>query len=175
MSRVFHAPNKEAKQLGDWLKDLGWQYIGISGAGHPRFDHPEHGLIDIACSASSAQTLPALREMARKMGVSKLELEVRLGIRQPKHQGPRVKRERNEAGRKARRFTVVRDDGSDQPPVRVGTPAERIEEIKRDRVAAEGRQMRADHGSPAYMCALDDIARCRWEVAQTLTELEEAA
>jgi hypothetical protein len=175
VSPIFHAPNKEARQIAQWLKELGWEYAGHTGADHPRFEHPVYEPIDIASSASVPQVHAALAEIARKMGITKPELEIRLGRRQPKHQGPRVRRTRNEEGRRARRFSVVRDDGPKLPPIRVGTPAERLEHIKRDRVAAEARQMRAGHGTPAYMCALDDIARCRREIAQTQTELEEAA
>lgn len=171
---MFRASNKEAREIGKWLRELGWQYIGHSGSDHDRFDHPEYGLIDIAHTASVPQKKAALAEMGRLMGITKLDVEVRLGIATRRRHGPKVKRTRNEAGRQARRFEVVRDEGPGEP-VRVGTPQERLKAIVRDRLEAEGRQARAEVASDEYRCALDDISRCRREYLTVELELKEAA
>lgn len=158
------------------MVDLGFECRGKLNNGHIGFEHPRFGSTEMGSTPSDVRWRENhRRKVASLMGLTKHELEVRVGVRPEKHQGPKVKRERNEAGRQARRFTVVRDDGSEQPPVRVGTPADRMKSIVSDRIEAEGRQMRSEPGSAAYNCALDDVARCRREWLEAESQMKEAA
>lgn len=166
----------EVRQAARELMELGFEYVDMGSRGHPLFQHPDYGKYSLALTPRNPGLwLKGFRSnLARQLGITKAELERQLGVYQPKREGPKVRRERNDAGRQARRFHVVRDEAP-RVPVRRGTPQERMQEIVRDREAAEARQLRAAPDSPAYMCALDDIARCRREWLEAEAALKEAA
>ncbi len=163
--------DREVRDEATHLAALGFTYEGIGRNGHLHFFHTDYGKTELPFSPSRKFKDAHRSEVARKMGISKQELELRLGLRQPKREGPKIRRERNEAGRRARRFEVVRDEP--QQPVRIGSPRERREQAVKDRIAAEQRQYMAEPGTPAYNCALDDFKRCQREIMQL--EAEERA
>ncbi|TXH49114.1 MAG: hypothetical protein E6Q97_23325 [Desulfurellales bacterium] len=157
------------------LQRLGFEYVGRTSSSHLEFRHPEFGKTELPSSPSDYRWRENSRGLlARQLGISKAELEIRGGVRNRKRTGPKVRRQRNDAGRQARRFHVVRDEAP-RVPVRRGTPQERMQEIVRDREAAEARQLQAAPDSPAYMCALDDIARCRREWLEAEAAMKAAA
>ena len=83
------------------LARLGWTYEGVAGDGHHVLTHGELGKIRLPGSPSSPRWRPAFRQrLAKRMGMTKPELEVFLGERPPKVKGgtekkkPKKKREK---------------------------------------------------------------------------------
>lgn len=172
--RVFNPPNKEARTAARWLRHLGFQYVGNTGSDHPRFEHPVYGPIDIPSSPSAESLKPMLREVAHRMGTTKPALERRLGIRQPKRTGPKIRRRRNEEGRRGRVIQLHRDDPPEEPR-RIGTPQQRLAQLRAEQDEAKARLRLATPGTPAYRCALDDATRLRTEAFTVREELEREA
>lgn len=173
--RTRRGQNKEIRAEMEILERLGYSLDPNSPTGLLAFHHPDHGRFVLHATPSDWRWRENHRaKLAAHMGTTKGELELRLGLRPPKHVGPRVRRERNDAGRQARRFEIVRDV-EPKKPARIGTPQERMAEIARDRKEAEGRQARAAVGSDAYRCALDDISRCRREWLEAEIAMKAAA
>lgn len=165
----------DLREMRGYLRQLGFRPVDDRGSGsHEMWSHPEFGNAILAWSGDLHWRDNQLRQFATRLGVDLSELKRRLGLLREKRSGPKPRRQRNDAGRQARRFHVVRED-KPQAPTRCGTPQERMAEIVKDREAAEQRQLRAVPDSPEYMCALDDIARCRREWLEAEAALKEAA
>jgi len=160
----FHYP--EIREAANQLRQLGFEYVGNSG--HPQFEHSDHGKISLALTPSDRKRWSQnfRSNLAKQIGISKHQLEMRLGIRQEKRQGPRVRRQRNEEGRRRRTF------GNKPPPSAVAslprpkTGPERFEELP-DLIAKANHAVNtALPGSLAYKRALSEVAQLRAEYMQ---------
>lgn len=94
--------------------------------------------------------------------MTKRQLEVRLGMRQEKRRGPRRRRQVNEAGRRARTFSVERE--STPPPERVGTVRERMAEIAEE-IGSATQGLKTAVGDD-YASLLGELSRLRGEYCQ---------
>lgn len=160
------------REAAGWLLSLGFEYTGQSGQNHPTFRHPAHGRISLPLTPSDRRWQGAfLTRLARRMGTSKGGVELRLGLRERKRQGPRPRRERNEAGRRARTFSVVRDQG--QHTERGGSLTERLQEVAEE-IRADTQRLNIAVGAE-YERLRSSLARLRQEYLQLEADLRGAA
>jgi predicted RNA binding protein YcfA (HicA-like mRNA interferase family) len=79
---------QEVEQERKRLAKLGWKEHRHTGSGHVALrneEHPEWGQVIVAISPSDHRVLKSMRrEFAQRMGITLGELEIRMGIRQPK-------------------------------------------------------------------------------------------
>lgn len=164
---------QEVKEEAENLEALGFEFTGIRANGHLGFAHPDHGKRDLPYSPSERQRWRdnSRAQTARQMGITKTELELRCGIRQEKRMGPKIRRRRNDEGRRARTFQTVERE---QPkPDRVGTPRERLAEIAQE-IGAATQGLNYASGDE-YDSLLSELARLRSEYCQLEADSKEAA
>lgn len=83
--------NKEAAQEVARFRRLGWQ--AEERGGHIHLTHPDHDKVVMASTASDHRAVQNNRaNVAAAMGISKSELEVRMGQRQRKRKGKRSRK-----------------------------------------------------------------------------------
>lgn len=83
--------NKEAAQEVARFRRLGWQ--AEERGGHIHLTHPDHDKVVMASTASDHRAVQNNRaNVAAAMGISKSELEVRMGQRQRKRKGGRSRK-----------------------------------------------------------------------------------
>jgi hypothetical protein len=84
MKTIPHFPRPEVREEAARLEMLGFAYIAVIG-GHPVFEHPLYGRARLPLTPSGARWRQNFRsQLARKMGLSRNELEQKLGLRSPK-------------------------------------------------------------------------------------------
>jgi len=153
------------REMRGHLSALGFELERRSGNEHELWTHPEFGTETLAFSSSRKWRDNKFNSIAQKLGLSKPELEVRLGVRSANHRGPKKTRRRNDAGRKARRFTAVKDETA-APSVRIGTPKERMAEIAEEIRAVTLGLNTVAHDSEEYWSLLDEDKRLRLEYCE---------
>lgn len=167
-------PHREVAEEAKRLESLGWTRES-GGGGHPAFTHPEYGRIALPCTPTGSRWQQNFRtRLARKMNIDRAELDRRLGIERVKRTGEKQRRQRNEAGRQARVIPIHRTQKPQQPR-RVGTPEQRLAQLRQEQERAAARLRLAMPGTAAYACALDDAARLRTEAFTAREELEREA
>jgi hypothetical protein len=154
----------EVREAARDLQKLGFEYVDMGARGHPLFEHPRYGKYSLALTPRDpGQWLKGFRgNVARQMGITRIDLERRLGIYQEKRKGPRRRSQRNEAGRRMRRFPVV--PKTTPPPQRIGTVQGRMAEIAEEIGAATQGLKTAVGGD--YDSLLDELSRLRSEYCQ---------
>lgn len=170
MNRVPNFNYAEVREAAQNLVDCGFEYVDMGTRGHPMFQHPEMGKMSLALTPRNpGRWLYEFRgRLASKLGISRYELELRLGVRQVKRSGPKTKRKRNEAGRAARTFHLYRDE---KPrPERVGTVRQRMDAIASEIRALDARMNLAT--GETYSALLGERVRLRGEYLQLETERE---
>ena len=142
------------------LLALGFEFDERRGGGHLNFFHPDHGRFILASSPSDPRWRQnTMARLARVLGISRRELEMKFGIGQEKHQGPKRQRKRNHAGVQHRKIwgEAAREDPVPPEPPQPSTLGEIAEEIQRATHAVNT----AIPDSPAYRSALAEVARLR--------------
>lgn len=155
------------------LSELGWVEVP-GGSGHRAFTHPDHGRISLPNTPQDEERWRQnfRTRVARAMDLTRTEVDARLGIRRRgQRSGPKIRRKRNEAGRAARTFTVVKDEKP--KPERVGTVAERMESIANE-IAAVDQGLNYAAGDE-YDSLLSERARLRQEYMQLDADRKAAA
>lgn len=149
------------REVGEQMIRVGWEYQGQARSGHLKFRHSDHGGYDLALTPGGDLKKWAANhrsQLAGRMGISKGQLDRRLGLREPKKSPkPKRKRNRNEVGVRHREVWSHQKSPVEAEPVR---NLERIaEEIER-------RSHEINLLSPAsadYQDALNDLSRLRAE------------
>lgn len=114
--------NSEVRKELQRLQGIGWT-VSDTGRGHPLVQHPEWGQVVFPATPSDHRWLQNSRaQVARAMGISKHELEVRLGVAQRKSDRPKSKRRRK---RQRRSPLLVTDRNPPEPERPVETEVER--------------------------------------------------
>lgn len=163
--------NKFGPECTRWLREFGWEFSHWTGGTHARFTHPTREPISLASSPSIDPRPGLLREIARKSGLSKAQVEERLGLANHSRPGPKRRRQRNEAGRRARTFTIARE--TKPQPERVGTSKERMESIAHEIAKCDGRLNLAT--GEVYERLLGERTRLRGEYLQLEVDLKARA
>jgi len=171
--RPPRSKDNRVNQMAGHLAELGWEYLRVSG-GHLVFTHPKYGKTQLPYSPSETQRWfhNKLSELAKQIGCTTLELKVRLGLSQPRRKGPKVRRQRNEAGVKARSFAAPTKQFKPGPE-RVGTLAERRKEIA-DEIGAVAQALNYAQGDE-YDSLLEEHTRLRGEYCQLTHEMAKTA
>jgi hypothetical protein len=171
---------QEVREAAHEMVSLGFEFKGSGRRGHPKFEHVDHGVMSLALTPSNpAMWIRSHRaRLARQMGIETSELYRRLGLRREKRNPDRVRRERNDEGRQARTFHHFRAAvDAPVPPSRVGTPAERRQEIAEEigavNVGLKKLELEGETETDQYAWLLDELHGLRAEYCQS--EIDEKA
>lgn len=163
---------KDVREEASFLLDLGFEYVG-QRSGHPTFEHSDFGKIRLPLTPSESQHWRHnhRHRLAGLLGISKRELELRLGIRQEKRHGPKVRKQRNEEGRRARTFASKPPPSDLNSAPKLPTPTDRFKELP-DLIARANHAVNTSvPGSLDYQRALTEAAQLRAEFMQLETEI----
>lgn len=115
--RLPQLPNPEVRTEAKHMLALGWTYVGMGGGGHLHFTHPEHGTKTLPFSPSDPRWVAAHRtQTAHSMGLSRPDLERRLGVRPPRRKGEKSKKRGGPKPRRSFEPTAIEQDISQPAP-----------------------------------------------------------
>lgn len=104
---MSHGLRKTVDEEIALLKPLGWREVA-GNAGHRRIDHPEFGAKVMPFSPSDQRWVQAHRtQVARRMGITRPELEIQMGVRFSKSSKPKQRRKRNHNGVNAHKLKLA--------------------------------------------------------------------
>lgn len=158
---------QDVREEAAHLDTLGFTFDGVHG-GHFAFVHPDYGRMVLQATPSESKRWRHnfRTQLAKKMGISKGELERRLGIRTGGN-GRGIRRERNHEGIAQRRMKMgaIRPIRREEPiePGLTGTPDERRQQIAEEIHAADYRLRTAIPDTPVYHSYLARVCRLQHE------------
>lgn len=149
--------NKFGPECTRWLHEFGWTFKESSKA-HAVFEHPRYVQIRLPSSPRVDPRKGLLAEIAKKTGISKVEVEVRLGLRSTAKASHGRRRSRNEEGRRARTFFKPRQE----KPLPV--PARSLDELRTELGELRARMNTAQGAS--YKALLEAYSTLNAEYTQ---------